>query len=275
MADLERILTAYERGLLQLHDDLSAGLGLDAPGQDHLDLLNRLFHNVLRGYLTFYLDRAAVLDTTTSVMYAVTPEAEGRVLDVPLRSLVDHATLSSWQARYLNGSLNMKRSLLVAGAKGVGKSTLLSSLIGLISLDQRMVSIEEVERLPALKNRSFTMRLAAKAGTPARATALKKGLDMQPTWLLLDGLLEADAATFLGGLHTGLSGLATFDSPHPEATLNEWAAAEPAVLVGLRRAAPLIVLVARDESGRSQVLDIFDVEVGQTELQLQPRRPQE
>jgi Flp pilus assembly CpaF family ATPase len=271
MLDLERIMAAYERGLLQLHGDLSTGLGLDLAGQQHLDLLQRLFENVLHGYVAFHLGRATALDTSTSVMYAL-PQAEGRVLDVPLRSLVEHATLSSWQARFLNGSLGMKRSLLVAGETGLGKSTLLNSLLGLLSVDQRMVSIEEVERLPALRERSFTVRLAAKAGSPARASALRKAVGMQPTWLLLDGLQQSDAAAFLGPLGPGLSGLATLDSPDPEATLSEWAAENPEVREGLRQAALLLVLMRRDESGRSRASGIFEVEVVGERLSLREQR---
>jgi Flp pilus assembly CpaF family ATPase len=267
-------MAAYERGLLQLHGDLSTGLGLDVAGQQHLDLLHRLFENVLHGYVAFYLGRAAALDTSTSVMYAL-PQAEGRVLDVPLRSLVEHATLSSWQARFLNGSLGMKRSLLVAGETGLGKSTLLNSLLGLLSVDQRMVSIEEVERLPALRERSFTVRLAAKAGTPARSSALRKAVGMQPTWLLLDGLQQSDAAAFLRPLGPGLSGLATLDSPDPEATLSEWAAEDPEVREGLRQAALLLVLMRREESGRSRASGIFEVEVVGERLSLREQRPKD
>ncbi len=276
MDDLERILLAYERGLRQLNDDLMAQLDPSPEERDHLALLGHLLEGLLQSYGSYNLRRAKALDASTSVMYAAnTADADNeqpRVLDVPLRSLVDSNTLTTWQARYLHGCLSMKRVIIVTGLRTSGKSTLLNSLIQLIPVDQRIIAIEQAAELPVLKSRSFTVHLTAKPGTPASATALLKAAGMKPTWILAGALHHDDGPAFFGALGSGTTGIATLETPDPEVTLMDWTATSPPTLEHLRRLAPLMVHMGRDAGGKPRVLKLLEVSVDPSGLRLTERR---
>jgi len=260
VADLERILDAYESGLRQLNEDLLAGVDLAPDDRDHLMLLRRLVEGLVRSYAAYHLDRTASLDTSTSVMYAAGDgHNEARTLDVSLRSLVDQRTLTTWQARYIHGCLTAKRTMLVTGPNGVGKSTLLNAVIQLIALDQRIIAIEESPELPAIRSRSFTVHLSAKPGTPAFAVALHKAVGMKPTWILVGDLASSAGPDFLQSLTNGAFGLATLTTPDPEVSLTDWVITSPTAGPDLRAATPLVIHMHRDSGGRPRVLRLMHI----------------
>jgi Type II/IV secretion system protein len=277
MADFERIITAYERGLRQLSDAVFAKLDPSAEERDRIQLLDQLLVGLLQSYGSYHLSRASQLDASTSVMYAsATQQVGGRaaaqLLNVPLRSLVDSNTVSTWQARFLNSSLGMKRSLIVTGTKQTGKSTLLNSLVQLLPVDQRLVAIEDDEQLPALRGRSFTVHLTAKPGTPASANALGKAAGMHPTWIVLGELQRGDALPFLRALGGGISGLATIVAPDPEVVLIEWLGRQPELAEHLRLVAPLVAHVDRNNVGQPRLARLCEVTVGPEGLRFKDRR---
>jgi len=159
-------------------------LDLRAGERDHVLMLERLFQAILDAYSPATVGGGSELDVSTSVMYAAAAHDTPQILNVPLRSLVDSNSMTPWQARFLNGSLRLRRSVLVSGPAGTGKSTLLNALVQLVPLDAQVASIEDEQRLPALRNRSFTVTLKAKSGTPAFTAALAKVSEMRrPTRL--------------------------------------------------------------------------------------------
>jgi energy-coupling factor transporter ATP-binding protein EcfA2 len=275
MPDLDRIFAQYEKGLQQLHEDLAAGLVGRPEEREYLDLLHHLMSGLLSSYASYRLARQATLDAHISVMYAAAGETGGRVLDVPLRSLVEHGTLTSWQSRYLQSSLGMKRTVLVAGAAGTGRSTLLNSLVQLLPLDQRVVAVEGARPLPALKDRAFAVRLSGEPGSAARQTSMKKAAAMLPTWLLVDDLQTEDATAFLETVTGEPNGLASLLSEDASATLHEWVSARPELLGHLRAASPLLVTLALDQGGRPRVMGLHEVSVEEGQLRLDERRPPE
>jgi Flp pilus assembly CpaF family ATPase len=260
VADLERIFDAYESGLRELNEELLAGIDLAPDDRDHLMLLRRLVEGLVRSYAAYHLGRAASLDASKSVMYAASDgHSAARVLDVSLRSLVEQRTLTTWQARYIHGCLTAKRTILVTGPKGVGKSTLLNAVIQLIAVDQRIIAIQENPELPAIRSRSFTVQLSAKPGTPAFATALHKAVGMKPTWILAGDLVSSDGPDFLQSLTQGAFGLATLITPDPEVSFTDWVITSPTAGPDLRAATPLVVHMHRDSGGRPRVLRLMDI----------------
>jgi Flp pilus assembly CpaF family ATPase len=260
VANLERIFDAYESGLRELNEDLLAGVDLAPDDRDHLMLLRRLVEGLVRSYAAYHLGRTASLDTSKSVMYAATDGHSAiRVLDVSLRSLVDQRTLTTWQARYIHGCLTAKRTILVTGPRGVGKSTLLNAVIQLIAVDQRIIAIEESPELPAIRSRSFTVQLSAKPGTPAFASALHKAAGMKPTWILAGELATGAGPDFLQSLAQGAFGLTTLVTPDPEVTFTDWVITSPTAGPNLRAATPLVAHMHRDSGGRPRVLRLMDI----------------
>ena len=108
MPGFDRILAAYEHGMQKLADELVAELDPTDEERGHLLLASQLAQAVVRAYDSFQLDRGPALDATKSVMYAAANQPDRRVLNVPLRTLVDNNTLTGVEARLLSGSLNMQ-----------------------------------------------------------------------------------------------------------------------------------------------------------------------
>jgi len=270
----DRILAAYEHGLKKLADELIAEIDPSDDERSHLLLVAQIVQAVVHSYDAYQLDRAPALEASTSVMYAAASQQERRVLNVPLRSLVDNNTMTPWHARFLNGSLGLKRSMIVSGEENVGKSTLVNALIDLLPRDQRIVVIDETEdELPALRGRSFTVQIKAKRGTAARANVFHKASDMQPNWIVVGELARRDGPGFLESLALGSCGLATVQTPDPEATLSDWLAMSRDAADHLVKVNPLVVHMDRDQGGRPRVERIIEVTVEDGTLVLTPRRP--
>lgn len=274
MPDFDRILAAYEHGLKKLADELVAELDPPEEERTHLLLVAQLLQAVVHAYDAFQLNRAPSLEASTSVMYAAAGQREHRVLNVPLRSLVDCNTMTPWHARFLSGSVGLKRTIIISGDPNTGKSTLLNALVDKLPRDHRVVMIgDSEENLPALRGRSFTVELKAKRGTPARAAALQKAADMRPTWVVVGELLRRDGPGFLQALTEGPAGLATVRTPDPEATLNDWLAMGRDVIDHLARINPLIVHMDRDRSGRPRIDKVLEVGVENEALVFTAHKP--
>ncbi|HEY5528685.1 MAG TPA: ATPase, T2SS/T4P/T4SS family [Thermoleophilia bacterium] len=274
MAKVDRILAAYEHGLRRLADDLVAELDPSEEDKADLMLVVQLLEAVVRTYDAFQLNRSPALEASKSVMYAAAAQPERRVLNVPLRSLVEHNTLTAWQARFLNGSIGLKRTIIVSGEANVGKSTLLNALVELIPRDQRVVVVDDAdEELPAVRGRSFTVQLKAKRGTVARANTFRKAADMKPNWIVTGELARRDGPAFLEALAAGSSGLATIQTPDPEVTLTDWLAANRATPDQLNSANPIVVHMERDQGGRPRIDKVVEAKMVGELLVLTPRRP--
>jgi Flp pilus assembly CpaF family ATPase len=274
VAKVDRILAAYEHGLRRLADDLVAELDPSEEDKADLMLVVQLLEAVVRTYDAFQLNRSPALEASKSVMYAAAAQPERRVLNVPLRSLVEHNTLTAWQARFLNGSIGLKRTIIVSGEANVGKSTLLNALVELIPRDQRVVVVDDAdEELPAVRGRSFTVQLKAKRGTVARANTFRKAADMKPNWIVTGELARRDGPAFLEALAAGSSGLATIQTPDPEVTLTDWLAANRATPDQLNSANPIVVHMERDQGGRPRIDKVVEAKMVGELLVLTPRRP--
>jgi Flp pilus assembly CpaF family ATPase len=256
---LDRILAAYEQGLKKLADDLVAQTKPSAQERAQLMLMTKVLQAVIKTYEANELDQAITQEGVRSVTGA--DDTPRRVLNVSLRRLVDDALMTPWYARFLNSSLQIKRTILISGGPQVGKSTLLNALIDLLPKDHRLVAIDETdEGLPILTERSFTVQLKAKSGTPARLQVFRKAADMRPTWVVVGELGRRDAAPFLEALTGGqCGGLTTLQTTDPEDTLNDWLATHKPTAEQLRKLNPLVVHLAREDGGRPHVERVIEV----------------
>ena len=126
----------------------------------------------MNAYLDHFIARRATLFSHTSTMYAGDVGVPG-VLSTTLRGLLEGHTLTTGQAKTLAQFVNDRRTLLIFGDRATGKSTLLNALFELVSLDDRFVAIERGPDLPALKERSFCVRLCVDDDTDIAALFAK------------------------------------------------------------------------------------------------------
>jgi Flp pilus assembly CpaF family ATPase len=270
----DRILAAYEHGMQKLADELVAELDPTDEERGHLLLASQLAQAVVRAYDSFRLDRGPALDATKSVMYAAANQPDRRVLNVPLRTLVDNNTLTGTEARLLSGSLNMHRTVIVSGGPNVGKSTLLNALVETLPRDQRLVAVNDAEdELPALRDRSFAVQLTAKRGTPARASVFRKAADMKPTWIIAGELLRREGPAFFETITPGTSGMATVESPDPQLIIADWLSMSREVGEQLTAIKPLFVHMERDQGGRPRIQRLVEATVDGAKAILTTFRP--
>jgi type IV secretory pathway ATPase VirB11/archaellum biosynthesis ATPase len=159
--------------------------------REHLEILRSLLKAQVNAYLEHFVARNATLFSTTSVMYAGEIGSPG-VLSTTLRGLLEGGTLTSGQATKLGHFVNDRRTLLIFGDRATGKSTLLNALFELVSVDERFVAIERGPDLPALKERSFCVRLGVDDDTDIEAL-FAKARRMQPGRLVIGEIHRGEA----------------------------------------------------------------------------------
>ena len=178
-----------------------------------------------------------------------------------LEELVAAGTLSAADAARLVRAVEDRWTILVAGATGTGKTTLVNALAAYIPPDQRILTIEDVCELHLTQPNvvRFEARPAESfdAGDrPRRAISLadllKEALRHRPDRLILGEVRLEEAKTLLAALSTGHQG--SFSTLHAKSA--------PAALVALRH----LVLAndpggTRDETVREAITNAVDLVV--------------
>ena len=122
-----------------------------------------------------------------------------RSAPIGLGELVEQGMLSQRIADLLVQALQARRSVLISGLPGSGRTTLLGALAAAVSESERLVSIEEAPEL--VLTRHHWVQLAANGGD-----AVAAALRLHPDRLVVDGIHAANAAEVLAAA-IGLPGL--------------------------------------------------------------------
>ena len=162
--------------------------------REHLEILRSLLKAQVSAYLEHFVARRATLFSHTSVMYAREVAAPG-VLSTTFLGLLEGGTLSGGQGAKLAQFVGDHRTLVIFGDRATGKSTLLNSLFELVSVDDRFVAIERGPDMPALKERSFCVRLSVDDDTDIPAL-FAKARRMSPGRLVVGEIHNEEVREF-------------------------------------------------------------------------------
>ena len=232
--------------------------------REHLEILRSLLKAQVTAYLEHFVARRATLFSQTSMMYAGEVGAPG-VISTTFRGLLEGGTLTGGQGAKLAQLLSDRRSLIIFGDRATGKSTLLNSLFELIPVDERFVAIERGPDLPALKERSFCVRLGVDGDTDLQAL-FAKARRMAPGRLVIGEMHAEEVREFFGFLAEDLraGGLATLRAETVHRALDGVVAAfggdDATARELLARVKPVFVHMHSDEKGRPRLAAIWSVE---------------
>jgi type IV secretion system protein VirB11 len=112
--------------------------------------------------------------------------------------------------RFLHEAIQARKNLVISGATGSGKTTFARSLIDRVSIDERLVTIEDVHEiiLPRHRNRVHLMY----GGTRGRVSAtesLAACMRLSPDRIFLAELRGPETWDYLAALNTGHPGSVT------------------------------------------------------------------
>lgn len=231
--------------------------------REHLEVLRSLLKAQVTAYVEHLVARRATLFSHTSTMYAEDVGSPG-VLSTTLRGLLEGGTITGGQGAKLAQFLNDRRTLIIFGDRTTGKSTLLNSLFELVSLDDRFVAIERGPDLPALKERSFCVRLGVDADTDIPAL-FAKARRMDPGRLVIGEMHAREAREFLTFLaeDSRVGGLATLRAETVPRAVDTIAAAfdeNDQARETLARVKPIFVHMLSDEIGRPRLAAMWSIE---------------
>ncbi len=232
--------------------------------REHLEILRSLLKAQVNAYLEHFVARRATLFSNTSVMYAGDVGAPG-VISTTFRGLLEGGTLSPGQGAKLSQFLSDRRTLLVFGDRATGKSTLLNSLFELVPVDDRFVAIERGPDLPALKERSFCVRLGADDDTDIPAL-FAKARRMNPGRLVVGEIHGNEVREFFSLLADDprVGGMATLRAETVRRAVDSVVAAfggDDDFARGLvARVQPALVHMHSDEKGRPRLAAIWGIE---------------
>jgi Flp pilus assembly CpaF family ATPase len=211
-------------------------------------------------------------------MYAGEVAAPG-VLSTTLRGLIEGGTLTPGQATKLSQLINERRTLVVFGDRATGKSTLLNALFELVPVDERFVAMERGPDLPALKERSFCVRLTIDDDTDI-AALFAKARRMQPGRLVIGEIHREEMRhvfALLAEMPT-VGGLATLraETVHKAVAVIEKSVGDGDPASGraaLAEVRPVFAHMHSDEKGRPRLAALWSVAgLEGTELELEEVR---
>lgn len=189
------------------------------------------------------------------------------------RELVEMGSLSQDQCALLERAVRQRRSILISGGTGSGKTTMLNAISSFISATERVVTIEDAAELRLL--RAHVVRLESRpAGIEGRGEVtirdlLRNALRMRPDRIVIGEVRGAEALDLLTALNTGHDGaLSTVHANSPDDALSRVETLALMAGVGLpheaiaaqvRRGIDLVAHLERRADGGRHLSEIAEV----------------
>lgn len=186
-----------------------------------------------------------------------------------LDDLVANATLPADLADLLSGAFRARRTLVVAGGVGSGKTTLANALLADLlahSPHERVVVLEEGARELHVEAANVVRLLTSERAGIGMSRLLRSALRLNPSRILIGEARGREALDFLRAANTGHPGslLTTHANGALQALDRLDALAQeagvPPQLARVAEAVDLVVYVAHTAGGRRRVLEVIEVE---------------
>jgi pilus assembly protein CpaF len=133
------------------------------------------------------------------------PQAPLALPDLELRGMLD-----AHQASALRDLVAARRTIVISGATGTGKTTLLNALLSEVPCEQRILTIEETPelRVHGAHVASLVVRRASVEGVKeiAQEDLLKAALRMRPDRIVVGEVRGGESLTALAAMSTGHAG---------------------------------------------------------------------
>ncbi|UEJ82623.1 Flp pilus assembly complex ATPase component TadA [Brachybacterium halotolerans subsp. kimchii] len=130
-----------------------------------------------------------------------------------MRDLVALGSLTTQAADFLDGAVAAGLNVIVSGATGAGKTTMLNCLAAAIGPRERVVTIEEVFELDLRLRDVVGMQTRQPnlegTGEVTLRRLVKEALRMRPSRIVVGEVREAESLDMLIALNSGLPGLAS------------------------------------------------------------------
>lgn len=146
------------------------------------------------------------VSTTGTVISLRVPRAAAFTLE----ELVASGSLDDRSAAWLRGIVESRLAFLVSGGTGTGKTTILSTLLGLVPSAERIVIVEDSSELDP--PHAHVVRLQARtanlegAGAVTLRDLVRQSLRMRPDRLVVGEVRGAEVVDLLAALNTGHEG---------------------------------------------------------------------
>lgn len=126
-----------------------------------------------------------------------------------LNELVYNGTMPLGVANYLRKAVIAKRSILISGSTGSGKTTVTKSLIDIIPEDERIAIIEDTREIAVTNSNVIRMVARREINNKKEVTIrdlVKASLRSRPNRIIIGEVRGAEAFDLLDALNTGHSG---------------------------------------------------------------------
>lgn len=138
--------------------------------------------------------------------------------------LINSDTLDVDMAAYIWFLLDNKKSLMVIGSTGGGKTTILNAVTGLINPSYKIFSVEDTAEINIPHENWFSLVSRASFGLESQGEVslfdlLKSGMRHRPDYILVGEIRGEEAYVLFQALATGHGGMATMHADDAEAAI--------------------------------------------------------
>jgi pilus assembly protein CpaF len=176
-----------------------------ARGGRHIDQLTPIADTRLDHGVRVHAVLAPVSRSGTSLAIRI-PRTRGWTL----ADLAGHGMMTSESELRLRAAIANRENVLITGATGSGKTTLLAALLGEVSHDQRIVTIEDVAELdvrhPCAVGLEARQANSEGVGGIGLGELVRQALRMRPDRLVVGECRGPELLDFLTALNTGHAG---------------------------------------------------------------------